>query len=173
MIWCDCCLGGTNLVTACLDSRSFYSRHRLERCRPRSGRPRLSRSTLRYLHIANLNVTYLSILKISTGEVTLTRRKLPMIQIYIPHNLPILCNILDGRKQILSVSQWYVRIPVFGTRLIIKISGWCHCCGIHFTLSPPCWRRRGTYRVSGTFGGAFICRFFAFYYGPHVTTWTV
>lgn len=81
--------------------------------------------------------TYLSILKISTGEVTLMRRKLPMIQIYIQHNLPILCNILDGRKQILSVSQWYVRLLILSTQLI-KISGWCHCCGIHFTFSPPC-----------------------------------
>ena len=55
-------------------------------------------------------------LKISTGEVTLKHRKLPMIQIYIPHNLPILCNILDGRKRILSVSQWYVCILIFSTR---------------------------------------------------------
>ena len=61
-----------------------------------------------------LMFTYLSILKISTGGVTLTHRKLPMIQAYIPHNLPILCNISDGRKQILSASQWYVRILIFG-----------------------------------------------------------
>ena len=46
-------LGGTNLVTACLDSRSFYSRHRLERCRARSGHPWVSHSTLRYLHMTS------------------------------------------------------------------------------------------------------------------------
>ena len=120
-----------------------------------------------------LMLTYLSTLKISTDEVTLMHRKLPMIQVYIPHNLPILCNILDGRKQILSVSQWYVHLLIFGTRLIIKILGWCHCCGIHFALSPPCWRRCGTYCVSGTCGGALIFRYFAFYYDTHVTTWTV
>jgi hypothetical protein len=47
-------------LQGCLDSRSFYSCHRLERCRPRSGGPWLSRSTLRYLHTAtNLNVNIL------------------------------------------------------------------------------------------------------------------
>ena len=70
-----------------------------------------------------LTLTYLSILKISTGEVILKRRKLPMIQTYIPPNLPILCNILDGRKQILSVFQWYVRILIFSTRLMSRFQG--------------------------------------------------
>jgi hypothetical protein len=66
---------------------------------------------------------YLYMIKISTGEVTLTRRKLPMIQIYIPHNLPILCNILDGKKQILSVSQWYVRISSLAQNLSSRFQG--------------------------------------------------
>lgn len=57
MFSCGCCLSGTDLVTGGFDSRSFYSCHRMERCRPCSGRPWLSCSTLRYLHTAtNLNV---------------------------------------------------------------------------------------------------------------------
>ena len=146
MIWCRCCLGGTNLVTACLDSRSFYSCYCLSipAIVWKDIAPVLAARGFRVLLYGiftqplSLILTYLSIPKISTGEVTLTRLKLPTIQIFIPHNLPILCNILDGRKQILSVSQWYVCIPIFSTQLIIKILGWCHCCGIHFTLSPPC-----------------------------------
>ena len=54
MICCGCCLGGTDLVTACPDSRSFRSCHCLERCCARSGLPWLSRSALRYLHTATM-----------------------------------------------------------------------------------------------------------------------
>ena len=52
------------MITGCLDSRSFHSLHRLERCRPRSGRPWVSRSTIRYLHIAgNFYLILLTYLK--------------------------------------------------------------------------------------------------------------
>ena len=139
MIRCGCRLGGINLVLGCLDSWSFYSRYHLERCRPRSGSARVPCSTLRYVLMTHLppSLTHLSILKISMDEVTLKPRKLPMIPIYIPHNLPTLCNILDGRKPIFSASQWYVRRLIFSTPLI-NILGWRHCRSVHFTISPPC-----------------------------------
>jgi hypothetical protein len=138
MFRCGCRLHGINLVVGCLDSRSFYSRYHLERCCPRSRSARVPCPTLRYVLMPSTSIlTHLSILKISMDEVTLMPRKLPMIQIYIPHNLPTLCNILDGRKPILSASQWYVRRLIFSTPLI-NILGWRHCRSVHFTISPPC-----------------------------------
>ena len=55
-------------------------------------------------------------------------------QTHLHSNLHILCNILDGRKRISSVSQWYIHILIFSTCHDSSRFQGCHCRSIHFPI---------------------------------------